>query len=288
MQKKYFKLAFYAVPLLLVGLLSGCNSGSGSGSGSGYGSSMNINGQVANGYLYNARVCLDLNDNQRCDDNEPQAWTGREGRFELKNVGRAQSEEHAVVVEVDGNETLIGGVKVGRDFVLEGIPGQHEFVSPFTTMIRQQMRDNGEDRGAARQHIAARLGISESDAEMLQKNYLDQDERQWPIAEKMQNTAGIITRAMAGLEAELPEWNPETADLSEHRARRGAILASIIEEMESILEDAGEIDYQDPDNMDQLALKLVERCREGLEERLRHRRGTGGNNGPSGREDRML
>ena len=41
-------------------------------------------GKVADGYLIGAKVCLDKNQNDQCDEGEPHAFSTSGGNFELK------------------------------------------------------------------------------------------------------------------------------------------------------------------------------------------------------------
>lgn len=259
MMKKCFKSSSYAFPLLLTGLLAGCSGGGNSGP-----ALVNIEGQAANSYLYNARVCLDTNENQRCDDGEPTVQSGLGGRFVLANVSPMDRDQYALVVEVDGNETLIGeggGTQVGRDFVLEGVPGRHDFVSPYTTLIRQQMREQGLPPAEARQQIAARLGIDDEElAEMLEQDYVAnyQDATRQQTAERMRNIAGVVTRTMNGLEDGLGPVL-DSGDLDERLARREAVLAAIIEQLAETVSQIEEGGSVNPD-LGGLAEAMVTRC----------------------------
>ena len=71
-----------AVATLLSVFLGSCGGGGGSNENSV--SSTSIAGVAVDGYLENAVVCFDLNDNTKCDEGEPIAYTDESGRFLLK------------------------------------------------------------------------------------------------------------------------------------------------------------------------------------------------------------
>jgi hypothetical protein len=58
--------------------------GCGGGSGSGNSNSNKINGKVVDGYVKNAKVCVDLNNNFSCDENEPFTYTDENGNYSLE------------------------------------------------------------------------------------------------------------------------------------------------------------------------------------------------------------
>lgn len=141
MEVKYKVLILSAVVSMAI---TGCG-GSGGGSSAAPeaatgGVNTAVEGVVADGYLYGATVCLDLNDNKRCDDNEPTATTGNGGKYTLSNVNSVDAKSHGIVVEVsadtideDTNKT------VGKSYVLTSPPGKPAFVSPLSTLVHSAM-----------------------------------------------------------------------------------------------------------------------------------------------------
>lgn len=122
--------------------LTGCGGSSGSSTAAPATESTNttVTGAVADGYLYGATVCLDLNDNKRCDDAEPMAISGNNGQYSLSNVSAADAAKHGVVVEVSASTIDEDtGNPVGKTYILTSPPGKPEFVSPLSTLVHTTM-----------------------------------------------------------------------------------------------------------------------------------------------------
>ncbi|UZE96638.1 hypothetical protein [Alkalimarinus alittae] len=125
--------------------VTGCGGGSGGSASpstakSSDKSDASISGAVADGYLYGATVCLDMNDNKLCDQGEPTATSGNNGQYTLLNVNAEDAEKHGVVVEVSA--TTIDedtGSAVGKSYVLTSPPGKYAFVSPLSTLVHTTM-----------------------------------------------------------------------------------------------------------------------------------------------------
>lgn len=101
-----------------------------------------ISGRAADGYLVNARVCLDLNSNLICDAGEPSATTGAGGTYNLTATAEQKS-QFSVVVEVVKDQTTDEdtGSVVSASYTLTAPAGQ-AFVSPMTTLVSGTMRAN--------------------------------------------------------------------------------------------------------------------------------------------------
>ncbi|MDG3085870.1 hypothetical protein P7F88_07080 [Vibrio hannami] len=65
-----------------------------------------LSGQAADGYLYNATVCLDLNDNKVCDTSEPSVTTGENGEFTITGLNQDDIDNHGLIVEVIKDVTI--------------------------------------------------------------------------------------------------------------------------------------------------------------------------------------
>jgi len=141
---------------------TGCSSNSDSAdgdSGSG-GGSAEISGKVADGYLAGARVCLDLNSNNACDDDEPSTVSAAGGAFTLSGVTQAQLASSPIVVEIIVGETIDEdepGTAITKTYTLSA-PAGSAFVSPLTTMVQNEIKENGLSPEEAKANIKARLG----------------------------------------------------------------------------------------------------------------------------------
>ena len=93
MNTNQFSKSILAVSIASV--LTGCiGGGSDSDTGGGTGgevtktrtTNLQMSGAVVDGYIENATVCLDINNNSQCDVGEPSAKTDAQGRFNLALV----------------------------------------------------------------------------------------------------------------------------------------------------------------------------------------------------------
>lgn len=118
-----------------------------------------IAGRVADGYLSNARVCLDLESDGNCDGDDPITYSGSKGGylFEVPESAaanaslRVQAIQH-LTVDLDTGRT------VTADYELAGPPGAFAFISPLTTLVALEMERTGESRAAVIADLQALIG----------------------------------------------------------------------------------------------------------------------------------
>lgn len=119
-------------------------------------------GVVADGYLENAYVCLDLNGNLQCDANEPSDTTDSTGSF---NIESDDTSQYSIIVEV-GADAIDSDTSdyVEQAYVLTAPAGVTDFISPITTLIQTQLLANAnlslEDAEA---ELAESLGLADAD-----------------------------------------------------------------------------------------------------------------------------
>lgn len=122
-----------------------------------------ISGKAADGYLSNAKVCVDINNNSQCDSDEPTTQSTAGGNYQFENLPSSIDITTArIVVEAIAGQTIDEdkpGVKITKAFTLSSPPGKVAFVSPITTMIDVQMKNTPS--------------LSSTDAEILVKQKLN-------------------------------------------------------------------------------------------------------------------
>lgn len=142
-------------------LLVGC------GEGNTKTSNTEVSGNVADGYLVGAKVCLDINNNLMCDPNEPSVITGKNGFYTLSNLTPAQLEKYSIIAEITPNvideDT---NTTVNKNYTLSALP-KTTFISPISTIVRNDSVQNNLTKDQAKTDIANKLGIS--------KNKLEED-----------------------------------------------------------------------------------------------------------------
>lgn len=130
-----------------------------------------IEGRIADGPLAGAVACYDLNDNGRCDADEPRsAPSAADGSYAIQ-VASAAAGRHAVVAEVPADAVDADtGRAVGSAFTLvapaTGSAGaQAVFVSPLTTLVAAQMQAAGTGRSEAAAQVQQRAALQLSPLE---------------------------------------------------------------------------------------------------------------------------
>lgn len=134
-------------PLLLsllgLALLSACGGGGGGGASpasSPKTGSQVLVGQVIDGYLEGATVCLDLDHSGSCDAGEPSASTGDHGRYALQFDGTVPGDAHLLVeVSPTTRDSDHGGLTLAeagyQGYTLAAPIGRPTHITPLSTMV---------------------------------------------------------------------------------------------------------------------------------------------------------
>lgn len=123
-------------------------------------STSSTSGVVTGSYYRNAKVCIDANNNGRCDATETTAVTDANGAFTLYGQG-------ALVVEIGTSSKRYDPVTktetaVTQPLVFRAPAAANGVVSAISTELVALMDANGGDLAAARTALAKRLGVPES------------------------------------------------------------------------------------------------------------------------------
>ena len=118
-----------------------------------------VAGKAADGYLYGAKACLDINENKVCDPTEPSASTGPNGDFSIS--ASPSDANHPIVVEI-----VVGTIDqddpenpIETAYTITA-PAGYGFVSPLTTMIQNEIESSGVSAEDAESSIKSLLGTS--------------------------------------------------------------------------------------------------------------------------------
>jgi len=156
--------------LMLVSLLSvlvACGGGDGSDSVGGVVDTIKpaamITGQVADGYLVGARVFLDRNANHMLDPEEPWTESENQGHYSLE-VEPGEGNLFPVVAEIIAGQTIdedLSSQYVVESYRLESPAGQWSFVSPLTTLVKNELdKDPSLSLQNAESRVRSQLGLS--------------------------------------------------------------------------------------------------------------------------------
>ncbi len=199
-----------------------------------------ISGRVADGYLQGAVVCVDLNENRSCDDDEPSAISGEGGTYEI--VKTAETEGKPIVADVpasaideDTNEPI------GKELVLSAPAERPDFISPITTLVHQELDDNPAlDVDAAEASVKAELGLGDDEETSLFTDYVEQSRDE--NAERpeqfqyLHQTAQIVARMMQEIQDTIEEAvTAEGVDLAGDKDARKALQRLLREEVRNLL-----------------------------------------------------
>lgn len=208
---------------LAISSLAACGGGSSGSSGAKDSTNgVTVSGRAADGYLVNARVCLDLNENLICDAGEPSDTTDENGAYELAATAE-QKAQYSVVVEVIKDQTIDTDTDavVTASYTLTAPAGQ-SFVSPMTTLVNAAMRANAAlTIEQAAEQVALSMSLPESTD--LLADYIAGDDTNAHAA--AQNFAQVLGSALASAQA-LAGGNGIAAD------RYGDVFNALVQRMQ--------------------------------------------------------
>jgi hypothetical protein len=137
---------------------------SGGGGGTPSTPSTTINGIATDGYLNNAQVCMDSNDNGVCDIGEPTTTTASDGSYQLPVPNTDLGKHQLLLIATAGNaaDADVPDSKVIKNFIL-ATPKEHpEIISPLTSAVVAEKNANGTSTSDAAQAVLQALTISDN------------------------------------------------------------------------------------------------------------------------------
>jgi len=166
--KKLFKTKMAAGGLITAAVLTACGGG---GNGSTPAAvTTTLSGVVADGYLKDVKVYLDLNKNGVGDAGEPFAVTDANGAYTITGITVGDESKYPIVAEVPATSVdQDTSVAVGKPFTLSA-PAGASFVSPMTTLVQEKVRV-GNSVAQADASVVASLGITTAGVSVLE-NYV--------------------------------------------------------------------------------------------------------------------
>lgn len=151
---------FLSIPLSLMILLSGCNGNSSdSDDATNTETEVTFTGKAIDGYLSGATVCLDNNNNARCESTELSTKTGNDGSYSL-TVKRSQIASEARIIVTGGTDTSTGAAFNG---ILKAPADTREKtlnLSPLTSLVAAKINSNRTTEiDSAKNAVATTLGL---------------------------------------------------------------------------------------------------------------------------------
>jgi len=128
---------------------------------------------VIDGPIEKAKVCLDINNNSVCDNNEPEGMTDANGKVAIK-VNSTDVGKYPVIAVVDTNSIDADTGKVPTPFTMKAPADQTAVITPLTTLVHNHMVSNpGSTSAAAADVVKAQTGINVSLFEDFSKGATD-------------------------------------------------------------------------------------------------------------------
>jgi hypothetical protein len=145
---------------LVLGTLVACGGG-----GSSSTSSSTLSGKVIDGYIVGARVCLDVNSNNKCDAGEPTTISDGTGSYVLPNYIGSLAGLQVVAEVIAGAIDLDDGIPIPANatYTLMAPAAASSTVTPLSTLISSAISAGGGEAAVsieqAKNQIASETGI---------------------------------------------------------------------------------------------------------------------------------
>ncbi len=114
---------------------------------------LDIKGKVVDGYIKDAKVCLDINNNERCDDDEPTTISDENGSYHIysdKNISIKSSIIAYGGTDIDSDEPFKATLKTS-------IKSKH--LTPLSTLVQELMSTHNISEDKAKDLVANALDI---------------------------------------------------------------------------------------------------------------------------------
>ena len=192
-----------------------------------------ITGTAADGYLRGAKVCLDVNENGVCEDAEPQDTTIVGGVYVI-TVAPGIDIDKPLLVEVSAQTVdEDDGELVGKPYVMKAPAGKHQFVSPITTLVQQEIENNPALSAAdAETKVKTALSMVDDTEVSLFEDYVAKQNSDETNANKekytdLHKTARVIAALMAEQTEALKSALAEVASTGNEKESFALIMDSI-------------------------------------------------------------
>jgi hypothetical protein len=150
----------------LLGTLAACGGGGGSSSSStASGSATTLSGKVIDGYIIGAKVCLDVNSNNKCDAGEPTTTSIAGGAYTLPPYTgsiaglRVIAEVGPDAIDMDDNKPI----GAGNGYSLLAPAAASLTVTPLSTLVSSTIQAGGGESqvsiGEAISNVSAKFGL---------------------------------------------------------------------------------------------------------------------------------
>ena len=193
-----FKNISLSIALLTTLNFTGCGGGSSSTSND----NSSVKGKVADGYLDNAKVCLDKNENGKCDSDEPSILS-KNGSYNL-NISKSDQDKYPILVEVitstvdlDDNNNVVNG------YTLTAPKDSTEFISPITTLIQHEIEKcPALTKDEATNKVSKKLNLTSTDTKLLTDYVTNNSDSE---LSKLHEVGKVVAKLQGELESKLTQ-----------------------------------------------------------------------------------
>jgi hypothetical protein len=260
---------YQVTSLFLAVMVASCGGGGSGPSASGGGIATSVGGKLFDGYIYGAKVCLDITPNLVCDPDEPSDITKPDGSYSIAYDGSKGPASKFVVIAEVGPQTYDQDDKVGDKWVSQSEAGKSPFnlaapvtssnmvVSPLTTLVTHELLS---DKGAgitedsiqtAQNSVKTKMGLK---SDLMTLDFVkDKDQ-------KMQQLAQVISVALGetakNMDAELKKQGaPSMVSDENKKAIQIAIATTVLDKVVPAVIDksTGELNQSSVDEAKKVA-----------------------------------
>ena len=199
------------------------------------GAAITITGKVIDGYLIDALVCVDANENDRCDSTDPSSTTDSKGGYSISVPKTIKDKQYNLLAFAIANKTTDSdwpNQPIEKGYSLSA-PWDSNTITPFTTMVVGVMKDGSFSKALAEERVKEHLKIDFIDKDYIAMKSAVTDEAQ--KGEDMHRKAKMLVHAIASIREQF-----NTIDGSEKQQRSEGAYAYYMKEaatIESLLSD---------------------------------------------------
>lgn len=216
--------------MLSITIIAGCGASGTSNPASSQGTATtSISGKVADGYLVNARVFLDKNNNYQLDSGEPTATTDANGAYTLMNVDSADVGKYPIVamaikgvtIDKDNNQTVPNSYLLSMPAAAISGTVSSNFISPMSSQLREMMETGTyATMQDAMNDLRVKLGMPGVD---MLTDYMAANNTSMHTAAR--NMAGLMGSQMPQIMG--VSGSATTVDVNRYRGMMGTIFSNI-------------------------------------------------------------
>ena len=235
-------------------LLAGCGGGNSKSDvsdarGNKYkGETTTVTGKVIDGYLEKALVCVDVNENGRCDKTDPQSKTDSQGIYTIKLPEILEGREFSLLAFAVPNKTIDAdrpNQPIEKGYSLSA-PWGSRVITPFTSMVVGIMQDDSSSKLNAEERVKDVLDIDSIYVDYIAMKLQASDKAQ--IGEEMHKKAKMLVQVIASIRGKFEEVGSRrrAEGAYTHFMKDTKAMSSILADIKAELQDLSSdpIDYE--------------------------------------------